>query len=550
MLKSKITLLFFSSLLIVQFLFAQRTLSKELLAKIDEVALMDVPTDAPGVAVGIVENGKIIYTRYGGYANLETEVKIGPDVRFNIASNGKQFTALAILKLIDQGKIQLSDDIRKFFPDMYTKITDPITIEHLITHTSGVRDISHLLTLQTIKWWKQNLNNKDIIDILQKQEALNFKPGSQFLYSNSNYVLLAEIVEKVSNKSFRVFTDQMFQDLGMPNTSFETNHKNIKGPIAKPYFNFDSWSTYEWIWDGVGDGNLFTTLIDQMRWEQILQGMETDALSSEAIQLSQQPICDKVDYGYGLEFSTYNGEKSVYHHGSTGAWKATFLRFPELKLSIITMSNSGKTIVENQNQKVADLLLMGEEKEGTTSSLILQPEKIGPFVSDDQLLGNYQTETGFLFRFVQKKDGIYLLRNGRNDTKLIREEDNIFHQWNDPTFKQEFTQNEKGEWMVTAYHTSHNPYSLTKIEADFSNFNPEHLQGTFLNEETGVVMKIEHKGDNKFKLQFRNSTIDGILLTPNEMLVQSYKLKFNTEEQLTSIYLDGGRIKNVLFARQ
>ena len=126
--KSKITLLFFSSLLLVQFLSAQRTLSKELLAKIDKVALMDVPADAPGVAVGIVENGKIIYTRYGGYANLETKVKIGPDVSFNIASNGKQFTALAILKLIDQGKIQLSDDIRKFFPDLYSQITDRLTI--------------------------------------------------------------------------------------------------------------------------------------------------------------------------------------------------------------------------------------------------------------------------------------------------------------------------------------------------------------------------------------------------------------------------------------
>jgi CubicO group peptidase (beta-lactamase class C family) len=220
-------------------IFAQKKeLSEKEIQLLDSISLQDVPNAAPGIATAIIKNGEIIYSNVGGYANLEDSILINPSSsRFNIASNGKQFTALAILMLEHEGKLKLTDDIRKFFPVFMNGIEKPIKIEHLLSHTSG------------ITWWEQSLNNKDIVSILLKQQDLNFTPGSGYLYSNSNYILLAQIVEIVSGKSFVAYTNNIFQLLGMKNTRFESDYLKIEEPVAKAYFNFNTWTTFKWIWN-------------------------------------------------------------------------------------------------------------------------------------------------------------------------------------------------------------------------------------------------------------------------------------------------------------
>ncbi len=335
----------------------QETLSPALKEKIEALVTRDVPKDAPGVAFGMVQDGKVIYTRYAGYASLEDRIEIDSTARFNIASNGKQFTALAILRLISQDRLSLEDDIRKFFPDLYPGVTTPIQVRHLLTHTSGIRDIYDLLSLQNITWWRTTMNNQQVLDMISDQQTLNFQPGTNYLYSNSNYILLAEIIAHVTGQPFAVYMENMFDELGMTSTRFEPDFRAIAGPVAEPYFNFDTWTGYDWIWNVVGDGNLFTTLPDQLRFEAIIQGYDTPALSREVIDKSQQKIMDEFDYGYGLEFSAYRNLPVRFHHGGTGAWKATFLRFPDQHISFVTFSNSGKTLVVDQNQLIADVVL-------------------------------------------------------------------------------------------------------------------------------------------------------------------------------------------------
>lgn len=400
--------------------------SKELkdnqLKLLDSIAKQDVPRRAPGVAVGIVQNGNIIYETYAGYANLEDSILINNKSRFNIASNGKQFTALAILKLIDEGKLSLKDDLKKFFPDFYNNITDKITIANLLTHTSGIRDIYDLWSLQGIVWWKRTLNNQDAIKLLSNQEDLNFNPGSQYLYSNSNYILLAEIVNKISGQNFVAYTNKMFEDLGMPNTSFISNHKQIEGQIARPYFNFDTWKSYDWLCDIYGDGNLFSTLEDQLHWEQLIQ--RPSGKFAELIETSQHLVLEiNPSYGYGLEFDLYKGIPYKFHEGATGAWKATTVRFPKEHLAIVTLTNTGKSIPGMQTRQMADVLLNVKNND---TKRILQPQIVGEFVEIDSIIGVYQNKSNFTFRFEKRGDDLYLLRNGRNDTKLVREADNIF----------------------------------------------------------------------------------------------------------------------------
>ena len=190
-------------------LFAQSKLELDSEA-ITKILYQHANDDIPGMAVGIVKDGEIVYEHYLGYANLEHEIKIDKDTRFNIASDAKQFTALCILKLVEQGKLDLKDDIRKYLPDLYKNIEDKITISNLISHTSGVRDYGYLIGLSGKTAWKLFIDNDDVIALLQDQKDLNFKPGTEYLYSNSNYILLTEIVKSVTGQEFSTYAKEMF----------------------------------------------------------------------------------------------------------------------------------------------------------------------------------------------------------------------------------------------------------------------------------------------------------------------------------------------------
>ncbi|TAE50874.1 MAG: class A beta-lactamase-related serine hydrolase, partial [Bacteroidetes bacterium] len=271
---------------------------------LDSIATQDVPKNAPGIATAIIQDGNVMYEKYAGYADLTDSTLIRNSTRFNIASNGKQFTALAVLTLVDQNKLNLSDDIRKWFPELYPQIKAEITIQHLLTHTSGIRDCYDLWSLQGYTWWKESFNNNDVLALIAKQTGLNFQPGTTYLYSNTNYILLALIVEKASKKTFVEYTNEMFEQLNMPNTSFESDFTKIRGQIARAYFNFETWKTYNWIWNVCGDGNIFSSLEDQIQWEKLVQGKGISTFSRKTILESQEVIKGSTvdNYGYGLEF--------------------------------------------------------------------------------------------------------------------------------------------------------------------------------------------------------------------------------------------------------
>ncbi|WP_299434488.1 serine hydrolase domain-containing protein [uncultured Aquimarina sp.] len=520
-------------------------------SKLDSIATKDVPKGAPGVAVGIVMDGKIVYEKYAGYANLKDSTSINKRSRFNIASNGKQFTALAILSLIEDNKLNLDDDIRTFFPELYPKIKFKIKIAHLLNHTSGIRDVYDLWSLQSITWWKHTYRMEDALSLLSKQIDLNFDPGEKYSYSNSNYIILAEIIEKVSGTTFIEYTNQMFHDLNMPNTSFISNHKTIKEPIAQPYFNFNTWTGYNWIWNIYGDGNIFSTLEDQLNWEQILQTKQNKRFSKAFLEKSQSllPNTKNTTYGYGLEFGEHQNISYKFHGGSTGAWKAITARFPGQNFSIITLTNSGKTDPMMQTLNSADVL-MGIKSD--SENIRLTPEKIGPYISLKEIVGLYQLNDA-VWQFVEKEGELYLVRSGRNDTKLIREADNVFQQWNDAPFKQEFTKNEKGEMEITAYYTRTKPFTLIKKNTNFSDFDFKSVNGTFLNKETEVDFSIKYVSGVNYKVKSGKTKMKAILLSPTELVINDYNYKITIKKDenstISHLLLTSDRIQNVKFSK-
>ncbi len=517
---------------------------------LDSVATQDVPANAPGIATGIVRNGKIVYEKVAGFANLTDSSFITRDTRFNIASNGKQFAALAILVLIDEKKIRLTDDIRTYLQSIFPGLQTKITIEHLLNHTSGIRDVYDLWSLQGVTWWEQTFNNNDVLKLLEKQQDLNFLPGTKYLYSNTNYMLLATIIEKVTGKSFVVFTNEMFKQLNMPNTSFEDNYLSIRGPIAKAYFNFGTWTTYNWIWNVVGDGNIFSTLADQLQWEQILQGKGRSKIKREILEKSQQLTGHSSinNYGYGLEFGMYKGLSYQFHEGATGAWKATVIRFPDKHISFVTLTNTGKATPNTQTRQMADVVFNLKDN---ATYLLTKPVKIGAFVSDEDVTGVYQTEDNFTFQFEKRDSVLFLKRIGRNDVQLEREADNIFHQAYDPDFKQEFKRNDKGEMTVTAYYTTHSPYTLTKSNSNWEGYNYEAINGRFLNAEINQVVELKYAGSKNYDIKIgSNDSTKGLLISPGKLLVNNYVLEINmTETVPNTFFLSGDRIQLVRFVR-
>lgn len=541
-------ILFLSILTILSYSTAlgQPSLSAKQRELLDSVATQDVPKNAPGIATAIIQDGKVIYEKYAGIADLKENSLIKNSTRFNIASNGKQFTALAALSLIEKDKLKLSDDIRKWFPTLFQNIKENITVQSLLNHTSGIRDCYDLWSLQGYTWWEKSFNNDDVLALIEKQSDLNFVPDTKYLYSNTNYILLALLVEKVSNKTFVEYTNEMFIQLNMPNTSFESDYTKIRGQIARAYFNFDTWTTYKWIWNVCGDGNIFSSLEDQIQWEKLVQGQGTTSFSQKILVQSQQIIEGSKfnNYGYGLEFGTYKELDYVFHEGATGAWKATVIRFPQKNISILTLTNTGKSTPNTQTRQMADIVLGLKPAE---TYLVTKPTTIGKYVSEDEIVGTYLTENDFAFTFEKKENKLFLKRVGRNDVELEREADNIFHQKFDPAFKQEFTTNSKGEKQITAYYINHSPYSLIKVNQILVGYDFKSINGDYVNSETNTILSLQHIDGMSYKIKLGKSyKTKGLLVSNTKMLVDSYSLELRNG----ALFLNGERMKEVKYIRK
>ncbi len=529
---------------------AAQALTPQQTQAIDEAFMADIPDGGPGGSLGIILNGEVIYTKYAGLADLDTKRPIDSETRFNIASNGKQFTAIAVLKLAREGKLKLEDDIRKYLPSLYPEVREPITVASLINHTSGIRDVYRLWNLQGITWWKKSQSNNDALALIEQQRTLNFPPGSQQLYSNTNYILLTHIVAKASGKSFRAYTDELFQDLGMTTTNFVDNHKEMGPNIGRPYFNFDTWKTYKWLTDLHGDGSLFSAFKDQLVWEVAVQKMKANGLSAELLAQSQLPVNTDTGYGFGLERGTYRGVPVRWHDGSTGAWDASFIRFPEHNLTILASDNSGKFGTYMLVRAISDIVL---QDVFTEEAYPTEPAVVGAEIPVEKLLGTYLNDSGFSFTFKLVDGQLVLEREGRSDNELELEAGNIYHQKFDPAFKQEFTWDEEKGMQVTAYYWAHAPYTLTRSRVDWDGYDFAGVAGEYYNDEIDVSVNVSYAEDQRYRITSDKKKMNGKLYKRDRMVVgggRTVEVCRDPAGQVTALLLNDGRTRNLRFTRK
>lgn len=317
-------------------------------------------TTTPGCAVAISRNGALDYARGYGMSNLEYDIAISPESIFHAASISKQFTAFSVALLAKDGMLSLDDDVRKYVPELPDYGT-PITIRHLLHHTSGLRD---QYTLLALAGWREDdlITQDDVLQIVARQKALNFKPGSEYLYSNTGYTLLAAIVERVSKQSLRAFAEErIFKPLGMADTHFHDDHMEWVRRRTSAYQRRESggWSVSIPMFDTYGATSLFTTALDLLKWEQNF--VDARIGGPEVIEEVLRPakLDDGSDTGYaaGLVVGTYRGLRFFGHSGSDAGYRANVVHFPDQKLAAAALCNGATIAPWSLLRKAAEVYL-------------------------------------------------------------------------------------------------------------------------------------------------------------------------------------------------
>jgi len=328
--------------------------------KVDEVFSRFDKPDSPGCALGVIKDGRIVYKRGYGLSNLEYGVPILPSSIFHVASISKQFTAMAIVLLAQQGKLSLDDDVRKYVSEV-PDFGERITIRHLIHHTSGLRDQWSLLELAG---WREDdvITEGDILELVSRQKELNFKPGAEHLYCNTGYTLLAVIVKRVTGQSLREFADaNIFKPLAMTSTHFHDDHSMIVKGRTSAYETKKGGGLKVSIpvFDTYGATSLFTTVEDMAKWDQNFVDKKVGGEAAINQMLTTGLLNDgkKLNYAFGLSLGEYKGLKTVGHGGSDAGYRADFLRFPEQRFAVVCLCNVSNADPGGLTRKVADIYL-------------------------------------------------------------------------------------------------------------------------------------------------------------------------------------------------
>ena len=317
--------------------------------------------ETPGCAAGVAQNGQTLLTRGYGMANLETGSPITAETIFESGSVAKQFTATAILLLMSDGKLRLDDRVQKYLPEL-PEYGRPLTIRHLLSHTSGLREWSNLVAMDGWPRGTRAHTQEDFLEVVFAQRELNYPVGDHYSYTNSGFGLLVTIIARVSGMSFAQFTtDRIFKPLGMTHTSWRDDFERLVPGRAQAYTRRGSAWALDMPFDNVvGAGGMLTTVGDWLTWNDALDrktlgGWWVDSLESQATLTSGR----KITYAMGVTVANWRGEREVAHSGSTGGYATYLLRLPARGVSIAVMCNSAGSNPTSFARQLAEALVPG-----------------------------------------------------------------------------------------------------------------------------------------------------------------------------------------------
>ncbi|MEQ1641869.1 MAG: serine hydrolase domain-containing protein, partial [Pyrinomonadaceae bacterium] len=347
-----------------------------------EKASKAIAMPAPGCAVGVSLNGESVFEQAFGLAEMEHNVPNTPQTVFESGSVAKQFTASALVLLQQDGKLSIDDPVRKYLPELPDYGT-PLTIRHMLNHTSGLRDWFAVRALSGEGAGEHIVTQQMIFDTVVRQKGLDFRPGAEYSYSNSGYQLAAMIVERVSKQKFADFVaERILKPVGMKNTGYRDDFQRITPGRAQAYSkNGDGpWRLNMPMMTAHGGGGMLTTVSDWLKWNAMLDARTwnaslVDSLETQGVLNSGQ----KISYALGLTVGTYKGNKQIAHGGATAGYRTFLARFPDKKLSIAVLCNGTAPDSAALANSIADEILGAFPAPSTPANAellaIQQPEK-------------------------------------------------------------------------------------------------------------------------------------------------------------------------------
>ena len=518
--------------------------------------------DVPGCALGIIKDGKLIFSSGYGIGDLEHDVEITPSSVFYIGSVSKQFVTFSILLLEEQGKLSLDDRIQKFLPD-FPEYQSPLTIRHFIHHTSGVRDYLTLMYLRG-RDYLDNTDVDEVYDLIKRQKELNFTPGEKYLYSNSCYFMLAMIVEKASGQSLKMFAQEhIFGPLGMNNSLFYDDNTDL---IKNRVFSYmksgeDGFQNLIMRFDLVGSGGVYTNVEDLFLWDQnfynnklgkggqeIIQKMHTEGLLNNG---------ESCAYAFGLNNGTYKGLKTVSHGGALAGYRAQLMRFPEEKFSVIILANRGDANPTAKSFQVADIFLkdkfQNETDDKTTGKVRENKTNKSKEFTLKQLTGNYEIQPGVVLEINYINDSLQVLQSwNKSSYNIINTAKNTYEIPDDPSIQFVFSELKDGfTQILTVVQNGNETTCKRKEKIDFSTLSLEDYTGDFYCYELDATYLLFQE-DGILKLKIANydaqelDAYDIDAFTTENGLVHFRRL----DGIIKGFELDAGRVTNLKFEKK
>lgn len=535
--------------------------AESLTSRVDKLFTQWDKTDTPGCALAIIKDGQIIYKRGYGMANLELSVPITPATVFQVGSIAKQFTAMSIVMLAQQGKLSLDDDIRKYIPEV-PDFGTPITLRHLIHHTSGLRDQYEMLEMAG---WRSDdvITEKDVLDMVARQRTLNHQPGEEYLYTNTGYTLLAVVVKRVTGKSLDEFAaNNIFKPLGMTNTRIVDDHRVIIKGLADGYLPGAGGVFLKWIPadDNEGADNLFTTVEDLARWDQNFYDKSVGGPAVIEQMLTPGVIKNDptFDYAFGLNINQYKGLRMIQHAGSRLGYRAQLMRFPDQRFSIACLCNA-RIEPDTIARRIADIYLADQFKPttATPNSLTVAPPDAVKLSEKElsSVAGLYLNPLNDTVRRVYVKDGklIYFRAPG-NESELAPLGNNRFLMLGvrnrvEIVFKRP-RPNAQLQMIVTEAGRAPNVQESVK-EATYKPEQLNEFAGEYYSPELDRTYSIVPK---EGKLLFRTGSWGDFLLSPrfvdsfeNQAEMGSLIFTRDSKKRISGFVIRSGKVRNLRF---
>ncbi|MCW5517465.1 serine hydrolase domain-containing protein [Muriicola sp. Z0-33] len=535
-------------------------LTSEQAQKIDSLFTSWTADNHPGGAVGIMQKGEIIYSKAFGLASLEYQVPNSTATIFNTGSVSKQFTAMGIVLLHLQGKLSVDDDIRKHLPDL-PNFGHTITIRHMLHHTSGMRSLHAMLGLAG---WRgdDSRTNEDLYRFMLQQKELNFIPGDEFLYCNTGYMLMVNIIEKVTNKDFPQWMKaNIFEPLGMPNTYVEDQYNRVVLNNATSYYGAgDNFSRAVEYWGYVGSGNMHSTTSDLLSWFQNFSTPQADWEAAFQMLRTTDPLNNgsENNYAFGVNLGSLNGYEKIGHGGAIGGFRASAATYPGEELSIAILTNFSSSNPGQLENKIANILL--EEKSVSTIPEAVITEELHPIsMATGQLKqfeGSYWNDKeNYARKIYIKNDTLRYYRSSNSENALVPIAANAFKMTGiSAKLIATFKADEKGAktMMVSVDDDTPSIFEyfdpITNTEAFLAQY-----PGRFYSPELESTLDINIKEDRLFAHHARHGDAPITLLKKDILEIEGMaivKFQRQADGKITGIRVSNGRARNVWFKKQ